>query len=58
MSAYRLVFLEAITALGFKKALAELLNAGGQTDENTVGQIIAHINNGGVTKIVRTVEVK
>ncbi len=58
MSAYRLAFLEAITALGLKKALAELLIAGSVMDENTVGQFLIHANNGGVTKIVRTVEVK
>lgn len=58
MSVYRLAFLEAITALGLKKALAEFLEAGGVIDENSVGQVIEHINNGGVTKIVRTAEVK
>jgi hypothetical protein len=58
MSAYRLAFLEAITALGLKKALSEFLAAGSVVDENTVGQVLIHVNNGGTTKIVKTTEVK
>jgi len=58
MSAYKLVFLEAITVLGLKKALSELLTAGAIVDERTVGQVICHINSGGIIKIVLTAEVK
>uniref|UniRef100_A0A6M3KBK3 Uncharacterized protein n=1 Tax=viral metagenome TaxID=1070528 RepID=A0A6M3KBK3_9ZZZZ len=49
MSAYKLVFLEAITALGLKKALSEFLLSGKVVDEKTVGQFTANINSGGVT---------
>jgi len=44
--------------IGVKKALAELLSSASVIDENTVGQVICHINNGGVTKVIKTVEVK
>lgn len=49
MSDYIQTFSEAITLLGFKKALAQFLRAGKVTDDKTIGQLIAHINNGGVT---------
>ena len=58
MSAYNLVFLEGVVAMGLKKALAILLIAGKAMDDSTVGQFIIHVNNGGVTKIVKMVEVK
>ena len=57
MSDYVQTFSEAITLLGFKKALAQLLRAGKVMDEKTVGQIVVHLNNGGVTKVVKSIEV-
>lgn len=58
MSAYKLAFYEAVTLLGVKKALAEFLSAAQIADEGTVGQVVIHLNNGGVTKIVKATEVK
>lgn len=51
MSEYRQSFEEAIKLLGFKKVLTELLNVAKIIDQDTVGQVIIHLNNGGVTKI-------
>jgi hypothetical protein len=58
MSAYRVAFQEAVMAIGLKKALAELLSVAKVIDDTTAGQVIAHINNGGITKIVKSVEIK
>ena len=51
MSAYRQGFEEAIKLLGFKKVLTELLNIAMVIDKDTVGQVVIHLNNGGITKI-------
>ena len=51
MSAYRQVLEEAVKLLGFKKVLTELLNIVMIIDKDTVGQVVIHLNNGGITKI-------
>ena len=51
MSAYRQGFEEAIKLLGFKKVLTELLNIAKIVDKDAVGQVVIHLNNGGITKI-------
>lgn len=57
MSDYTATFHEAITLLGFKKALAQFLLAGKAIERNSVGQIVVHINNGGVTRVVKTADI-
>jgi len=51
MSAYKQTFDEAIRLLGFNKALSELLHAAKIVAEKNSGQIVLHINNGGITKV-------
>ncbi len=41
-----------------KKVIAEALKRLGIIDEKETGQVIIHVNQGGVCKIVRQVEVK
>ena len=41
-----------------KRDIAELLNKHGVINKDTAGQVTVHINCGGVTKIVKQVEVK
>ena len=49
MSVYKQTFEEAIKLLGFKKVLGELLVAAKLVEPNTVGQLTANLNSGGVT---------
>lgn len=49
MNDYTATFYEAITLLGFNKALAQFLLAAKLLDKSTVGQLIANLNSGGVT---------
>ena len=49
MTAYKQTFEEAIKLAGWKKALAEFLNAAKITDETTVGQFVVNLNSGGIT---------
>lgn len=58
MSSYRPAIDEAIKALGLKKVLAEVYNSAKVVDEKTSGQIICHINQGGVSKVVQVAEIK
>lgn len=38
---------------GFNKVLAEILKIGSIIRGDSVGQLVIHVNNGGVTKICR-----
>jgi hypothetical protein len=58
MSSYAPALKEALKALGLKKVIGEVLTIHGAIDEKTAGQIVAHINAGGITKIVKTAEVQ
>jgi hypothetical protein len=49
---------EALKTLGLKKLLAEVLMIGGAIDDKTAGQIVIHANNGGITRIIKTAEIK
>ena len=40
-----------VEEIGLKKLLAELLLSAKVIDKNTVGQLVVHLNNGGVTDI-------
>jgi hypothetical protein len=52
MSAINVVpITKSIGRNGIKGALAEFLRIANVVDKDSVGQIVLHINNGGVTKI-------
>lgn len=55
---YRLGMIEAVRALGIKKAVAEMLMAAGVIKDDDCGQVSIHHNNGGITKILQTKEIK
>lgn len=57
MSSYQTALKEALKAMGLKKVMAEVLTLHGAIDEKTAGQIVAHVNSGGITKIVKTAEI-
>jgi hypothetical protein len=44
--------------VGLKKLLAVILKMAGVIEEDSAGQIVAHINSGGVTKVYKNIEVK
>lgn len=45
-------FLETgVEKIGFKKLLAELLLSAKIIDKDTIGQLVVHLNNGGVTDV-------
>ncbi len=49
---------EMLKEYGIKKVIAGLLAVANIVDGSTAGQVTIHINNGGVTKIVRSAEVR
>lgn len=57
-TAYRLAMIEAVRALGIKKAMAEMLFATGLIDDSMAGNIIINVNSGGVTDITQTKKIK
>ncbi len=58
MSQYKAVIEEAVKIEGVKKILTEVYRAAGITFKDTVGQVVSHINNGGVTDVYQNVKVK
>jgi len=58
MSQYSVAIATAVREEGLKKVLADVFRVAGIMKSDTAGQIIAHMNNGGVTKVVQQVEVK
>lgn len=57
---YRLAMIEAVRALGIKKAIGEMMWAAGllKDNEQIAGSVIVHHNCGGITKIIETKEIK
>lgn len=43
---------------GLKRLVQAILSGAGVIDSGMAGQVVIHVNNGGVTKIVKTAEVK
>jgi len=58
MSQYSVAIATAVREEGLKKVLADVFRAAGIMKTDTAGQVISHMNNGGVTKVVQQVEVK
>lgn len=42
----------------YKRILTNLLKEWGMLSEDDVGQIVLHVNSGGVSKVIRSLEVK
>lgn len=58
MTKFDIALSEALKELGLKKLIARLYQLANIVDNNMVGQTTEHWNNGGITKIVKTSEVK
>ena len=58
MTKYDLAINEALKELGFKKLLTRVYQLANAVDSSMVGQTVEHWNSGGITKIVKTAELK
>lgn len=58
MSHYKDIIFEAVRIEGAKRILKEVLCAANVIDKDTVGQVVIHVNNGGITDVYRNIKVK